>query len=86
VGRVSYALQLTASAAVDALAIEGRPGMVTDDMPELTAAQLAGMQQGTFYRPVKKQITARVAPAAFAVVSAAADRCSFLIQSRRLLM
>tara|TARA_R110001599_G_scaffold309565_3_gene516571 strand:- start:1546 stop:1839 length:294 start_codon:yes stop_codon:yes gene_type:complete len=32
----------------------------TDDMPELTAAQLAGMQKGTFYRPVKKQITARV--------------------------
>ena len=32
----------------------------TDDMPELTDAQLAGMQQGAFYRPVKKQITARV--------------------------
>jgi uncharacterized protein (DUF4415 family) len=32
----------------------------TDDMPELTAAQLAGMQQGAFHRPVKKQITARV--------------------------
>ena len=32
----------------------------TDDMPELTTAQLTGMQQGTFYRPVKKQITARV--------------------------
>lgn len=31
-----------------------------DDMPELTAAQLAEMQQGAFYRPVKKQITARV--------------------------
>lgn len=32
----------------------------TDDMPELTAAQLTEMQQGAFYRPVKKQITARV--------------------------
>lgn len=32
----------------------------TDDMPELTDAQLAGMRQGAFYRPVKKQITARV--------------------------
>jgi uncharacterized protein (DUF4415 family) len=31
-----------------------------DDMPELTDAQLAGMQQGAFYRPVKTQITARV--------------------------
>jgi uncharacterized protein (DUF4415 family) len=32
----------------------------TDDMPELTAAQLAGMQQGVLYCPVKKQITARL--------------------------
>ena len=32
----------------------------TDDMPELTDAQLAGMRRGTFYRPVKTQITARV--------------------------
>ena len=32
----------------------------TDNMPELTAAQLAGMQQGAFYRLVKTQITARV--------------------------
>ena len=32
----------------------------TDDMPELTAAQLAEMQQGVLYRPVKKQITARL--------------------------
>ena len=27
----------------------------TDDMPELTAAQLAGMQQGVLYRPVKSR-------------------------------
>mgnify|MGYP005986107017 CR=1 FL=1 len=32
----------------------------TEDMPELTAAQLAQMQQAAFYRPVKKQITTRV--------------------------
>lgn len=32
----------------------------TDDVPKLTAAQLSEMQCGTFYRPVKKQITARV--------------------------
>ena len=31
-----------------------------DDIPKLTEAQLAGMQRGAFYRPVKKQITARV--------------------------
>ena len=34
--------------------------VATDDMPELTDAQLAGMRQGAFYRPVKTQITARV--------------------------
>lgn len=32
----------------------------TSDMPELTDAQLAGMQRGAFYRPVKRQITVRV--------------------------
>mgnify|MGYP003376807339 FL=1 len=32
----------------------------TDDMPELTDAQMAGMRQGAFYRPLKAQITARV--------------------------
>lgn len=31
-----------------------------DDIPALTEAQLAEMQRGRFYRPVKKQITARV--------------------------
>ena len=30
------------------------------DMPELTSDQLADMQRGRFYKPVKKQITARV--------------------------
>lgn len=30
------------------------------DIPELTPSQLAEMQRGAFYRPVKKQITARV--------------------------
>lgn len=34
--------------------------VATDDMPELTDAQLARMRQGAFYRPVKTQITARV--------------------------
>lgn len=32
----------------------------TSDTSELTDAQLAGMQQGSFFRPVKTQITARV--------------------------
>lgn len=31
-----------------------------DDIPALTEDQLAEMQRGRFYRPVKKQITARV--------------------------
>ena len=32
----------------------------TGDMPELTAAQLSEMKPAALYRPVKKQITARV--------------------------
>jgi uncharacterized protein (DUF4415 family) len=32
----------------------------TEDMPELTAAQLADMERGRFYRPVKQQVTARL--------------------------
>ena len=32
----------------------------TSDMPELTDAQLAEMEQPEHYRPVKKQITARL--------------------------
>jgi len=32
----------------------------TSDAPELTDAQLAEMQRGTHFRPIKKQITARV--------------------------
>lgn len=31
-----------------------------NDFPELSDAQLAAMQSGAFYRPLKKQITARV--------------------------
>lgn len=31
-----------------------------DDIPQLTNAQLAEMQPAQFYRPLKKQITARV--------------------------
>jgi uncharacterized protein (DUF4415 family) len=31
-----------------------------DDIPKLTDTQLAEMKRGAFYRPVKKQITARV--------------------------
>lgn len=31
-----------------------------DDIPALSKAQLVEMQRGRFYRPVKKQITARV--------------------------
>ena len=37
-----------------------RMAAATGDMPELTDAQLAGMRQGSLYRPVKTQITARV--------------------------
>ena len=32
----------------------------TDDLPELTDAQMAKMERGRFYRPVKRQITARL--------------------------
>ena len=32
----------------------------TSDLPELTDEQLAEMEQGRFYRPVKQQITARL--------------------------
>ena len=32
----------------------------TSDIPELTDAQLAEMQQSKYFRPVKKQITARL--------------------------
>ncbi len=32
----------------------------TSDIPELSDAQLAEGERGVFYRPVKKQITARV--------------------------
>lgn len=32
----------------------------TSDLPEMTDAQLAEMEQGRFYRPVKQQITARL--------------------------
>ena len=32
----------------------------TSEMPELTDAQLANMERGRFYRPVKQQITARL--------------------------
>jgi uncharacterized protein (DUF4415 family) len=32
----------------------------TADLPELTDAQSARMEQGRFYRPVKQQITARL--------------------------
>ena len=32
----------------------------TNDLPELTDAQMAEMQRGRFYRPVKRQITARL--------------------------
>jgi uncharacterized protein (DUF4415 family) len=32
----------------------------TEEMPELTAAELADMERGRFYRPVKQQVTARL--------------------------
>jgi uncharacterized protein (DUF4415 family) len=53
---------LTKAQQDDLKRLAGMPddGGDTDAMTELTATQLAGMQQGTFYRPVKKQITARV--------------------------
>jgi len=53
---------LTKAQQDDLKRLAGMPddGGDTDDMTELTATQLAGMQQGAFYRPVKKQITARV--------------------------
>ena len=32
----------------------------TDNLPELTDAQMAKMERGRFYRPVKRQITTRL--------------------------
>ncbi len=45
---------------LDALAWMPDSKIDTSDTPELTAAQLDGMQPVAFYRPVKRQITARV--------------------------
>lgn len=42
------------------LAAMSDDGIDTENMPELTDAQLSDMRQGAFYRPVKTQITARV--------------------------
>ena len=45
---------------LDALAAMPDEQINYDDIPKLTAAQLAEMQPAAFYRPVKRQITARV--------------------------
>lgn len=45
---------------LDALASRPDDQIDLSDMPELTDAQLAEMQPAAHYRPVKKQITARV--------------------------
>lgn len=45
---------------LDALASQPDDQINLSDIPELTDAQLAEMQPAAHYRPVKKQITARV--------------------------
>ena len=45
---------------LEALAAQPDDTIDLSDMPELTEAQLAEMRPGANYRPVKKQITARV--------------------------
>lgn len=45
---------------LDALGSAPEQQIDLTDIPELTDAQLAGMQPAAHYRPVKKQITARV--------------------------
>lgn len=43
-----------------ALAAKADAAIDTTDAPELTAAQLADMERGRFFRPVKRQITTRL--------------------------
>lgn len=45
---------------LDALASQPDAQIDLSDIPELTDAQLAQMQPAAHYRPIKKQITARV--------------------------
>lgn len=45
---------------LDALASQPDAQIDMSDIPELTDAQLAQMQPAAHYRPIKKQITARV--------------------------
>lgn len=45
---------------LDALASQPDAQIDLSDIPELTDAQLAQMQLAAHYRPIKKQITARV--------------------------
>ena len=46
---------------LEALAVQPDDTIDLTDIPELTEAQLAEMRPAAHYRPVKKQITARVA-------------------------
>lgn len=63
---VSYTLESTPRPTPERLAelarLEAMPEeqIDTKDMPELTAAELADMERGRFYRPVKQQVTARL--------------------------
>ena len=45
---------------LEALAVQPDDTIDLTDLPELTEAQLAEMRPAAHYRPVKKQITARV--------------------------
>jgi uncharacterized protein (DUF4415 family) len=63
---VSYTLEtlppLTAEQLTSLRALAGRPDseIDTSDSPELTDEQFKNAKRGHFYRPVKRQITARV--------------------------
>ncbi|MGD0798765.1 MAG: BrnA antitoxin family protein [Acidobacteriaceae bacterium] len=63
---VSYTLEtlppLTAEQLANLRALAGRPDSAIDtsDAPELTDEQWKNAKRGHFYRPVKRQITARV--------------------------
>lgn len=61
-GQPSPSAPLTEAEAEDLRALADRldEKIDTSDLPPLTDAQLAGMVRGRFFRPVKRQITARL--------------------------
>ena len=59
-GRPTPELTVEQRARLEALAAMPDEEIDTSDIPELTDAQLAEMRRPEYFRPVKKQITARL--------------------------